>query len=257
MSPRARRTLVLLALGVAALCARLGFWQRSRLHQRRARNAEVSAQRALPEVDLAAPGRPPLAERRVTARGSYDPGHEMLLRTQVDAGTPGVHVITPLRLPGQDSALLVDRGFLPSPDGLQVVGLDRLAEPGEVTVRGLALPLAPAPRGGAPLERDGHLSWQALDPAGLAERLPFPVLPVVVLQAPDSALPKWPRRVAPRPLDDGPHLSYMLQWWAFATIALVGAVTVSRAGRARRSSGPTDAPSAGAAPPPPPPAGTP
>jgi surfeit locus 1 family protein len=32
-----------------------------------------------------------------------------------------------------------------------------------------------------------------------------------------------PRRLPPPSLDEGPHLNYAIQWFAFATIALVGA----------------------------------
>jgi surfeit locus 1 family protein len=41
-------------------------------------------------------------------------------------------------------------------------------------------------------------------------------------------------RVPPPPLGDGPHLSYALQWFAFATVALVGYVAWLRAGRRPR-----------------------
>jgi hypothetical protein len=35
-------------------------------------------------------------------------------------------------------------------------------------------------------------------------------------------------RLTPPPLDDGPHLNYAIQWFAFAVIALVGAGVVIR-----------------------------
>jgi cytochrome oxidase assembly protein ShyY1 len=38
----------------------------------------------------------------------------------------------------------------------------------------------------------------------------------------------YPRRLEPQPLDDGPHLSYMLQWFAFAATALVFAGVIAR-----------------------------
>jgi len=31
-----------------------------------------------------------------------------------------------------------------------------------------------------------------------------------------------PARSPPQPLDEGPHLSYAIQWFSFATIAIVG-----------------------------------
>jgi cytochrome oxidase assembly protein ShyY1 len=60
------------------------------------------------------------------------------------------------------------------------------------------------------------------------------VAAVGVLEAPDTAHPAWPRRLAAPALDDGPHLSYALQWFGFALIGLVGAGVVAH--RARRGS---------------------
>ena len=91
----------------------------------------------MPPVDLAS-GPDGLADRRVTARGTYDHAHDMLLRGQVLSGSPGVVVVTPLRGARGDSAVLVVRGFLPSPDGISVPQLDSLGEPGEQVVSGIA-----------------------------------------------------------------------------------------------------------------------
>jgi surfeit locus 1 family protein len=143
-----------------------------------------------------------------------------------------VRVVTPLRVEGSDTVVLVDRGFVKSPDALRadLTGLD---EPGRRSVRGLAFPLERREDGGQPLERDGSVTWRGLDRDALRARLPFPVAAVWVLETPDSTLPPWPRRMAAPALDDGPHLSYALQWFAFALIGVVGAGVV--AVRARRA----------------------
>ncbi|HEX5634384.1 MAG TPA: SURF1 family protein, partial [Gemmatimonadales bacterium] len=228
MSPRARIVFFTLSLIVAAVCVRLGLWQRSRLHERRAHNAEVAARRALPVVDVLAAGGT-RGERRVRAAGTYDAAHEMLLRNQVVREVPGVLVVTPLRLAASDSAVLVIRGFVGAPDGLTAPGLDSLAEAGPREVEGVALPLEARADSGRPLARDGRTSWQRLDLAAVRARLPYPVLDVAILQAPAPALPRTPRRQEPRALDEGAHQSYMLQWFAFATIALVTGTIVLRA----------------------------
>jgi surfeit locus 1 family protein len=50
------------------------------------------------------------------------------------------------------------------------------------------------------------------------------VLPLYVQQLPrsraDSTRP--PARIGPPPLDNGPHLSYAIQWFSFAVIGVVG-----------------------------------
>jgi surfeit locus 1 family protein len=256
MSPRARIVFLLVCLLVAAACLRLGLWQRSRLHERRVRNALVAARRALPPVAL--PGAAgPVADRRVVAAGEYDVRHDMLLRHQVVREVPGVLVVTPLRLAGSDSAVLVVRGFVPSPDGLAAPGLDTLVERGPQTVEGVALPIEQAADSGKPVDHAGRTSWQRLDGAALRTRLPYPVLDVAIAQAPSPALRALPRRQELRPLDDGPHRSYMLQWFGFAATAVITGLVVLLGRRAPRWSEPTAPVPAAGGPPPPPRGGTP
>ena len=102
---------------VSAVCARLGIWQLSRLHQRLAINAAILRARTEPPISLDSPGArdsASLAYRRVSATGRYDRGLELVLRGQAYMGTPGVYVVTPLRLRDSDTALLVLRGFVPA-----------------------------------------------------------------------------------------------------------------------------------------------
>lgn len=253
MSPRARVVFFILTLVVAAVCLRLGLWQRSRLHEKRAQNAEIAARRALPPAPVLEAG-PERAERRVRAAGTYDHARELLLRNQVVREVPGVLVVTPLELEGSDSSVLVIRGFVGAPDGLRVGALDSLQEPGRHEVEGIALPMTARDDEGKPLEREGRTSLARLDVAAVRARLPYPVLDVAILQAPAPALPRTPRRQEPRPLDEGAHQSYMLQWFSFAAIALVTGTIVLLGRRAARWSEPTAPdPAAGARPPAPPP----
>jgi surfeit locus 1 family protein len=72
------------------------------------------------------------------------------------------------------------------------------------------------------LVNNGKETWRRLDLPTLRARIPFPLIDVYILQSPDSGLPRYPRRLEPPALNDGPHLSYAVQWFAFATIAIVG-----------------------------------
>jgi surfeit locus 1 family protein len=209
----------------AAGFARLGIWQLSRLRERRAANVAALAARAAAPVPLGPDtrGTESLAGHRVTARGRYDEDRDIVLRGNVLEGVPGVRVVTPLLLAPGGPAVLVDRGFLPAPDAV-TVDLDRITEPGERTVQGLALPIGSGR--GEPVTHEGRTTWRQLDLSALGRRLPYGVLPVYIQQTPDSQLPRFPRRIAPAPIDDGPHLSYAIQWFLFATLAVGFAVLV-------------------------------
>lgn len=213
---------------------RLGFWQLSRLHQRRAANLVIVAARAAPPVTLAPDSRrtDTLLEHRVVARGRYDHDQDLVLRGAVLDGVPGVRIVTPLLLTDSGPAVLVDRGFMPAPDAVSV-DLQGTQEPGDRTVRGIARPVGTAP--GAPIEHGGRTTWRRLDLGALRERLPYSILPIYIDQSPDSSLPRFPRRLAPAPVDEGPHLSYAIQWFLFAGLGAAFAVlVVGRVGGERR-----------------------
>jgi surfeit locus 1 family protein len=226
---RVRSRLLLLGcfVAVALACARLGLWQVQRLRERRAANAAALAARSKPPVmikggDAADAG---LTDRRVVALGRYDDGHTIILRGRVYQGVPGVEFVSPLLLDNGQSAVLVNRGFVPTPDAF-TVDPDPFREPGTVRVEGIALPIRSG--GGALLQHGEEATWARLDLQALRARLPYAISPVYIRQLPDSTLPRFPRRLEPLPLDDGPHLSYAIQWFSFSVMALVFGIVIAR-----------------------------
>ena len=159
-------------------------------------------------------------------------------------------MVTPLLHARGDSALLVVRGFLPASDGISVPQLDSLREGGGQAVAGIARSLPLRTGRGQPLARDGRMTWKELELESLRRELPYPVLGILLFQTPAADQPNWPRRLEPPPLDDGPHLSYMLQWFGFATVAVIMALIALRRRQAAGWSEPTAA-SSSAGPPPP------
>ena len=202
------------ALLLAAACIRLGVWQLDRLAQRRARNAVLAERLALPPLEISGRGiavdsaRP----RRVAARGVYDFTREQTWPGRSFEGTPGVALITPLRL-SDGAEVLVDRGWAPSPDAYHV-DHGAYLESDTAAITGIAL-VPPRGRGDVDPQRGGFLPFviQLEQPPPLAGR----------------GLPRrWP---APA-LDNGPHLSYAVQWFSFAAIILVGTAALLRRSRA-------------------------
>lgn len=108
------------AILATALFVRLGAWQLERLVERRAQNHEQAALASAARLEL--PGTAPaladsLLWRRVRLTGTWDYDNEIVIRGRAALGSPGVHLVTPLRLEGSP-AVLVLRGWLPAADGL-------------------------------------------------------------------------------------------------------------------------------------------
>lgn len=232
MSFRARLLMIVAFGGVAIVCAGLGLWQIDRLQQRRAANVVALQARRAPPVRLtgAETVGPALEGRRVSAVGHYDHTHDIVLRGRVHQGVPGVEIVSPLVLDGTNTAVLVNRGFVPAPDAV-TVETDSVRELGRVRVEGTALPV---PTGkGVPLESAHRTTWARLDRDALAARLPYQLAQIYIRQAPDPALPRFPRRLEPPAIDDGPHLNYAIQWFAFSAMAVVFGIVILSGARDR------------------------
>ena len=230
----------LIGLLGAGLCVRLGFWQMSRWQEKRARNAAVKAALAAEPIPVSVPlpATPAVVDRRVSVFGSFDESRQVLLSGRERAELPGVDVVTPLRLPGDSAAVLVDRGWLYAPDGVHARPQD-FREGGPRTVTGIAR--AFGRRGaGIPyftLESDStHALWSArsLDLDSLTARFPYALAPWVLEELPAKGVPGKPLRSLPRPQAEGMHLSYAVQWFAIAVILLAGSLAFAWANRPAR-----------------------
>jgi len=214
---------------IAALtCFGMALWQLSRLEGRRRANAAALAQRQLPTIALDdSSTAEPLENRRVRLVGHYDRDRTILLRQFFHEGAPGVRVVMPMIPIHGDRAMLVLRGFLPAADGMRV-DLSLLPDPGEVVVEGVALKIPITSDRGGRLEDRGRTTWRRLDRTELARLLPYPVQDVYVIQERAESTGGRMFRLEAPPLDDGPHLSYALQWTAFGITALVVGAVLAR-----------------------------
>jgi surfeit locus 1 family protein len=223
--------LTLVALAVAAVCVRLGIWQLHRLSDRRAFNAEVrsglaaaplSLERVLPPGDTSADR--DLAFRPVTATGRYEPEAETILYGRANQGQAGSGVLTPLELP-DGRAVIVDRGWVPADaGGPPVAG----AEPpgGTVSIEAVLLPFEASSDGTGAVPD----TISKVDLGLLRRRVDAPLLPMYVqLRSQTPAQPgRFPVPAALPELGEGPHFSYAIQWFSFATIAIVGCAVLLR-----------------------------
>jgi surfeit locus 1 family protein len=211
---------VAFAVVLAAICVRLGFWQISRLHQRRAYNAMVRSRLDSAEVDVGAlPGDSTARFRRVRLSGSPDYEHELIWADRIHDGSPGVNFLTPYRIAGRDSAVLVDRGWVYAPDGATV---DQARWRDTMTALTGFAELFPNAKGASFTSRPRVISRLSYDV--VAKALPYPVAHRYVAMIGDSVMaPDRIARMTLPPLDEGPHFSYAIQWFSFALVALIGA----------------------------------
>ena len=116
------RALIAIATILTLIFLRLGFWQIGRLHQRQALNAELASRAVDSAVAISQlPTDTANAHyRRVSVQGTYDYDNEIVLTLRSREGSPGVNIVTPLRPDATDTALLVVRGWVYSPDGMTI-----------------------------------------------------------------------------------------------------------------------------------------
>lgn len=223
----------LLCLGAVVAMANLGIWQAHRLEQRREFNASVEAVAGAPIAEYTAYAQSGALDdyQRVRVSGEY------LARTftvvNVSQGGGGGRNHVALLALDDGSVLVVNRGFaagvadLPSlPSGaVEIVGRIRSSQ---------------EPRRGQ--VRDDPAAElteiRRVELAVLAQQVDQELQPVYLEALLENGEPV-PQLVpiAFPSLDEGPHLSYAIQWFVFGACVVVGwALAVRRSARGPRSS---------------------
>src|SRR5207342_2759203 len=233
--------LLVVAVLVAVTCVALGIWQIARLHQKQQFNAAVRAGLAVAPAPVDAvliDGVDPDAVRyrRATATGTYDTEHGFVLYARTQDSQAGNHLLTPLML-SDGRAILVDRGWVPL--DVDEPGAPEAAPPsGAVDVEGVLFSsegdLPGIADAGSPVET----TLSRLDLGTIQAQLPYPIEPsYLLLQGQTPAQPdELPEPASLPELSEGPHLSYAIQWFTFAAIAIAGCgVLALREGRDPRA----------------------
>ena len=238
MKPRTIIVLIVV-LGMASICVRLGFWQISRWHEKQAMNAKLHVEMASEAVPMrGGMSFESARDRKLETRGRYDESRQVLLSARTNSGAPGVEVITPL-ITESGKAVLVDRGWLYSADAANAHP-EEYPEPGERAVIGMVEPFRHG-AGGPPIRElppssITRYSTRWLDQDSLSRRFPYPLEAFVLRQLPGPGVPVKPLRRAPHAYDEFMHVSYAIQWFLFAAIILGGSATLAWS---RRRRGPT------------------
>ncbi|MBL0939130.1 MAG: SURF1 family protein [Gemmatimonadaceae bacterium] len=229
---------ILTAIAVA-VCVRLGIWQLDRLQERRAQNSIVQERGNAPALSLRELQGQDTAVthwRRVRVEGVADYAHEMVHATRSQNGSPGVHLLTPIRpIDGSwgDTAIVLLRGYLYAADG-RTVDLDKARESDTLRLDALVTSFPPVRAGTARMASGGR-ALRLLDRDTLATMMERPLGAMVLLALGDTIMQdiSRPTRVPPPTVNDGPHLSYALQWFGFATVFAVGFLVFARGRKTR------------------------
>lgn len=218
-----RRWLGYLAVAVvfAVVTSLFGLWQWDRREQAVEEISRIttnSSQTPVPFEQLLPPDRewdPSLKWRPVELTGKYRSDETLLVRTRPRSGQVGFAVLVPFRTVS-GHVVVVDRGWIPT--GTTGDAPDIIPEPpeGAVTLVATVFPGEPeVPGRSAP---EGQIATIHLPTVEQVTGLPVDQRAYLqmVRESPD---------VTPRPLpplapvlDEGPHLSYSLQWFLFGLL---------------------------------------
>lgn len=216
---------LLLAAIFATACVFLGRWQMDRRAETLAEiNRVVTNYSAAPIPFEDAKGQfsrldSALEWTQVELRGTYLVDGQRVVRNRPLNGQPGYEVVVPFRLTTGET-VVIDRGWLPignrnpgSPDSVPA------PPPGEVTAVVRLKHPEPELKRGAP---DGQLA--SIDLPAYSAQLGYPLLTGAYGQLASETPPAAEMPMAfPKPsTEEGTHLSYSLQWFAFGVLMFVG-----------------------------------
>lgn len=241
MTPFWRRPIWILghviALTAVAVFVRAGFWQIDRLHEKQDRNRLEASRSDGPAVDLAGVDTAEAEYQHVRVRGEFDVADQVLIRNRAYDGANGSHVVTPLVL-DDGTGILVNRGWIGVDD-------DPPAPPtGAVKIEGLLLATQERRIGPTDPPTGTLTVLNRIDVQRIQHQVDVRLHPLFLQQtAPKTPEGELPILVEPPPRDEGPHRSYAIQWFLFATVVTVGYPLLMRRrarGQRRRADAPAE-----------------
>jgi len=222
-----------LVIVFAIACGLLSWWQWARRAEALAEgklvtdnyeSAPVAIDTLLPQLGSWKAGE---EWRPVELHGHYLTDHQLLVRNRVFNANPGFEVLVPFQL-DDGRVFIVDRGWLPIGGQQDTPDHVPAAPAGEVTVVARlqqsepVLPGRTAPHGQIP-------EINAAEAAKLSGTTGTSYTGAYGLLASETPAPaERPVAVQEPVIDEGPHLSYAIQWIAFAVLAFFGLVWAYR-----------------------------
>lgn len=221
--------LVVFVAVLGVVFVNLGQWQLDRLEQRRARNAAVLTNEQRPIRPLADVYTRPITDadqwQRVEVTGTFLADQQLVVRYRANGDDDGYEVVTPLRTAA--GVVLVDRGFVETPQGTRIPATAPPPPAGEVRVVGHVRRNEQGRRA-AVTPVGGQLRLVNSDAIGAA--LGYPLLNGYVGLL--EVTPAQSGGLVPIELpeiNEGPHFWYALQWFGFTGVAAAGIVVFIRA----------------------------
>ena len=215
---------LLLAAIFATACVFLGRWQMDRRAETLAEIHRVTSNYSATPITFAqARGQfdeldPSREWTQVKLQGTYDVDGQRIVRNRPLNGQPGYEVVVPFNLMSGET-VVIDRGWLPIGNKTQGRPDSIPAPPsGQVTAVVRLKHGEPTLQRGAP---EGQLA--SIDLPTYAAELGYPLLTGAYGQL-ASETPQVPDMPQPFPMpsvEEGTHLSYSLQWFAFGLLMFV------------------------------------
>jgi len=210
----------------AAVCSGLGVWQLARRTEALVEVSKIDANYDASPVQLAEalPTLDSFSESQkwlpVTMTGTYLADDELLVRNRPLNVRPGFEVLTPLRL-NDGTVFVVNRGWLPTGDRQDAPDVVPAPPTGQVTV--VARLKAAEPTFNNRTATGNQIA--TINLTDVAGRLGQPTYTGAygLLDSENPAPTETRPTAVVKPIrDEGPHLSYALQWFVFGLIAFFG-----------------------------------
>ena len=212
------------AVVFAVVTSLFGLWQWDRRSQKVAEIERVEthfAEQPMPFDDALPAGSQwddALRWTPVVMDGHYDADRTVLVRTRPRFSQVGFEILVPFQLDSGE-IVLVNRGWIPTGASQDEPDVVPTPPVGDVVVTGRLFASEPLiPGRSAP---EGQVATIHLDTVSQMTGIPLENRAYVALASEDPATSSMPALLERPAADEGPHLSYTVQWFLFAFLGFV------------------------------------